>query len=485
MSKLLSSPLPLATLSVILPSLVVSCSNASDGDPGGTGVSSVASTTSSQGSPSVESSSSSSGPGGGSTATSATGDGSGSSTTAGSTTTSGSGGPTQSGTSATAGAGGTGEASSGSSAGTGGSGSGSAGTGGNDSGGSPSTGGGGTGGSGIGGSGGNGGGATSTGDAGTGGNGGGGAPPTDGTLPLKNDPVPSAGCDKADGLDTLTAGGMSVSGGLATSTRLTLNGRDYIIDVPEDYDPALPYRLIFSWHQAYGSANGNAVGQYPANNGPNFDAQNYAYFGLQREAIAANEPAIFVAPQGIGDFPWDYDRDVVVFDDLLALIDANLCIDDSRVFTTGFSFGAMMSHALSLGRQEKLRAAVTMAAANYNFTQPTSARAPFAYMGVTGMSDGTCPWVNGNSTTQGGKYCVLEHAEDNGCTIPNDIMTAMVGSKSHVCYDFEGCQVGYPVKVCTFDGNHTPSAVADGASGGDDGLTAFVPPLAWEFISQF
>ena len=49
--------------------------------------------------------------------------------------------------------------------------------------------------------------------------------------------------------------------------------------------------------------------------GPNFDAENYAYFGLHREATAANQPAIFVAPQGIGNFPWDYARDVVLFDD--------------------------------------------------------------------------------------------------------------------------------------------------------------------------
>ena len=105
-------------------------------------------------------------------------------------------------------------------------------------------------------------------------------------------------------------GGMSVANGLPTSTRLSIGDRDYIIDVPADYDPTHPYRLIFSWHQAYGSANGNAVGQYPANPGNNFDAQNYAYFGLHHEATAANDPAIFIAPQGITDFPWEYDRDV-------------------------------------------------------------------------------------------------------------------------------------------------------------------------------
>jgi predicted esterase len=292
-------------------------------------------------------------------------------------------------------------------------------------------------------------------------------------------------------LKTLTTGGMSIANGPATSTRLKItsggSSREYIIDIPADYDPKHPYRLIFSWHQAYGSNTGNAIGQYPANNGPNFDAQNYAYFGLRREAMAANAPTIFVAPGGIGNLPWDFKRDVVLFDDLLALIDANLCIDDNRVFTTGFSFGAMMSYSLSITRQTKLRAAVTMAPANYNLpNQPTDSNAaPIAYMGITGMSDGTCPWVNDEAAKRGGKFCALTHAQDNGCTLPATIQTAMVGSKKHLCYDFEGCKAGYPVKVCTFDGAHTPSSISDGASGGDDGLKAFVPPLAWKFIAQF
>ena len=178
----------------------------------------------------------------------------------------------------------------------------------------------------------------------------------------------------SNGVKTLTTGGSSVMSGLPTSTRLKITSggmsREYIIDIPANYDPTHPYRLIFSWHQAYGSDTGNANGLHPANDGPNFDAKNYAYFGLHREMTAANDTAIFIAPGGIGNLPWDYNRDVVLFDDLLALVDANLCIDDSRVFTTGFSFGAMMSYALTLGRPSKLRGAVTMAAANYNFTQP-------------------------------------------------------------------------------------------------------------------
>jgi len=332
------------------------------------------------------------------------------------------------------------------------------------------------------------GGSSGAGGASTGGSSGAGGSASGGGAGGSSAARPSKGCGVQDGAKTLTTGGSSVMSALPTSTRLKITSggmnREYIIDIPANYDPTHPYRLIFSWHQAYGSDTGNANGLHPANDGPNFDAKNYAYFGLHRVMTAANDTAIFIAPGGIGNLPWDYNRDVVLFDDLLALVDANLCIDDSRVFTTGFSFGAMMSYALTLGRPSKLRGAVAMAAANYNFTQPTNAHVAIAYMGTTGMSDGTCPWGN---DTMGGKACNLQHAKDNGCTIPagNNIPTTTVGSKKYLCYDFEGCKAGYPVKVCTFDGPHTPSSVDDGTSTGDDGLKAFIPPLAWKFIAQF
>ena len=292
-------------------------------------------------------------------------------------------------------------------------------------------------------------------------------------------------------MQTLLTGATAVSGGLSTSHRLTITSggasHEYIIDIPADYSSTHPYRLIFSWYQAYGSDTGNATGLYPAFNGPNFNATNYAYYGLHREAMAANDPAIFVAPAGSGNTPWDFTRDSKLFDDILAQVDAALCIDDSRVFATGFSFGAMMTYALSITRQTKLRAVVAMAAANYNLPgEPTDSNAaPIAYMGTTGMSDGTCPYVNSDASKTGGKWCAINHATDNGCTIPTTITTTTTGSKKYVCYDFAGCKAGYPVKMCTFDGAHTPASVDDGTNTGDDGLKAFIPPLAWQFIAQF
>jgi len=84
---------------------------------------------------------------------------------------------------------------------------------------------------------------------------------------------------------------------------------------------------------------------------------------------------------------------------------------------------------------------------------PPKTHEPIAWMHTTGMSDTTCPWVNGTSTTQDAKYIAIEKGTDNGRTVPNPIPTRQSGA--HVCVDFAGCKKGYPAKICTFNGPHT------------------------------
>jgi hypothetical protein len=54
-----------------------------------------------------------------------------------------------------------------------------------------------------------------------------------------------------------------------------------------------------------------------------------------------------------------------------------------------------------------------IAPANYDIYVPkTKSHLPIAWMQTTSMSDTTCPWVNGSSTTQGAKYIAIEHGTD-------------------------------------------------------------------------
>jgi poly(3-hydroxybutyrate) depolymerase len=269
-----------------------------------------------------------------------------------------------------------------------------------------------------------------------------------------NPAVPSAGCGTA--LSTFKSGANTTY----KMTSATLS-REYIMYIPSSYDAKKPYRLIFNFH-CMGSSDTQC-------------ANSDGYYWLK--AQDTGNTSIFVAPQGYTDsMPWrSDDKDHTFFDDMLKQFKSELCIDESRVFSIGFSFGGMETYSLSVDHQKDLRAAVGIAPANYNIYVPTKTHQPIAWMQTTGMSDTTCPWVNGSSTTQGSKYIAIEHGTDNGCTVPSTIPTWTSGN--HLCVDFTGCKAGYPTKICTFNGPHTDNSTESG--------TNWIPTEAWKFITQF
>lgn len=272
-----------------------------------------------------------------------------------------------------------------------------------------------------------------------------------GPIPLGNDPKKSAGCGSpttvTNGAKTITSGGTE---------------RKYIVDIPADYDPDKAYRFFYTSHWINARAE-DVVGEN--------------YYALKPKAQAAGEPSIFLAPQALPGNPtgtWDTgaDTDHILFDDILKFVKENLCIDETRVFTIGFSFGGMMTYSLSVNHQTDIRAGVGIAPANYNIYKPQPTNLPIAWMQTTGMSDTTCPWIRPNSQTDGAKFIALEHAEDNGCTLPADIPTWQSGG--YTCYDFEGCPAEYPVKACTYNGGHESV-----------GSQQWISQEAWDFFMQF
>jgi poly(3-hydroxybutyrate) depolymerase len=223
----------------------------------------------------------------------------------------------------------------------------------------------------------------------------------------------------------------------------------------------------------------------------------WAFYGLKHIADSVGEQAIFIAPaMKTGSSTWDLSGDSDdhdLFDDLLDYAKTNLCVDTNRVFAAGFSYGAMMTYSLSLTHQSQLRAVATLEAANwvgttssYWIPYPTDTEQKIAYLGITGMSDGTCPFIFKESESLGGIYCAFTHATDNGCTVPSSpssVTATYAGSLTHVVYDFSGCEEGYPVRYITFDGEHI-SAPTDGQTA-DDGKKTWAPKAMWEFFTQF
>jgi poly(3-hydroxybutyrate) depolymerase len=111
-----------------------------------------------------------------------------------------------------------------------------------------------------------------------------------------------------------------------------------VLFVPNGYDPKKSIPLIFAWHGSGG--DGEEVRRY---------------FRLE---AATGDGAIIIYPDGLNG-AWDLAAegvDVKFFDALLDSTSKDYCVDQARVFTTGYSFGGMMSHALACSRGSKLGA---------------------------------------------------------------------------------------------------------------------------------
>jgi hypothetical protein len=286
------------------------------------------------------------------------------------------------------------------------------------------------------------GGTVGTGGDASGGTGTGGWP--EGAIPKGNAPVPSAGCGKAT---TLTTKEYTISS--------SGQNRVYYVDMPANYDMNKPYRLFYTSH-------------WIGSRWQDVEGQDFYFLKPQLEADGVQ--AIFVAPSSDGA-TWQ-EKDHALFDDIMALMNESVCYDTTRVFATGFSFGGMITYSLSTNHQAEIRAAVGIAPANYNIWLPEKTHKPIAWMHTTGMSDGTCPWVNNEDQKRGAKFIALEKAEDNGCTIPNDIPTS---NGAYSCYDFQDCDPEHPTRVCTFGGGHTNI----------DGNPNWIPIESWKFFKQF
>ena len=309
----------------------------------------------------------------------------------------------------------------GSGTGTGSGGSGASATG---SGGSPSTGGSGVGGSPVSG------GSSGSGGAAAGGSGGG-SGGTGGAPSGSGGAAPSSGCGAAN---PPAEGPYSVD--------VDGSSRDYILAPPSGYDPNRAYPLIFVWHPRGGSADQVAGGFMGG------------YNGLQ---ALANDGAIFVAPDGIDD-GWanTNGRDIAFLRAMLDRFNTELCIDQSRIFSTGFSYGGMMSFAVGCAMGDVFRAIAPIAGALYSGCEDGSA--PIAMWGAHGIDDSVVPLDHGRQGLQ-------EILDRNGCG------TETAPIEPSPCVSYQGCTAGSPVTWCEFPGDHM--------------VPNFAAQAIWDFFSQF
>lgn len=250
-------------------------------------------------------------------------------------------------------------------------------------------------------------------------------------------PSGTSGCGvtefPADGMQTIDVDGLE---------------REFIVAVPDGYDPNTPYKLIFAWHGQTGTAAQIA---------------NLDYYGLQSRSGGT---AIFVSAQGlhtdtgIGGTGWDNmnGRDVAFTRAMLDFVRASYCIDDERIFSVGMSYGGIQSNTVGCAMGDVFRAIAPMAGLGPQLPGVGACVGQVATWIAYGDMDELVPQTY---IEQGRDYWVGR----NNC----DSTTQPAGDNGCVAYD--NCDEGHPVIWCLFEGGHT--------------VPTFAPDEIWAFFSQF
>ena len=288
---------------------------------------------------------------------------------------------------------------------------------------------------------------------------------------LKNRPTPSKGC----GVDSkLQPTGQNSNAKKYNMTSAGLN-REFWITLPKNYDKTKPYKILFAMH-CMGSNAEDFTNHTPDQDHPS------PYYGQQN--LDKNNEFIFIAPRGDTDvLPWrvNDNKDHIFFGELLTLLEENYCIDTSRVFVTGFSFGAMFTNSLARDFQDRIRAVAVYATADYNIYLPTNKGLPIAWMAVHGKKDGTCDYNRAKNSAlkailkNNGKADADGNFTDARAEVPKE-----VGGSGHICYDFTTVDERFPVKWCSWNGPHQWTAFDSG-----NWQNTWVPEEAHKFFEQF
>lgn len=303
-------------------------------------------------------------------------------------------------------------------AGTGGAGTGGMGTGGTASGGA-GTGGVGTGGVGTGGA--------ATGGAGTGGDGSGGegtgGEGTGGAAPSTE----SAGC------------GTQASESKGSWVGTSVNGRDYDVHLPDNYDPSQAYPVIMLLH---------GCGSYTNN--------------VPMENVAGDEAILLRGEGSRNDGCWMDGADTAdmdYIDDMLEDINARFCADTSRVFAVGYSSGSWVVNQFSCVRAGVFRGLASVTGGEPPLGQCSGDPTARIFIHDAGDGSNLIAW----SREARDRMLDANECDDPPTTAAYD---------PNPCVSYNGCLEDHPLVWCETNGQ---------GHGRQDG---FAPGVFWDFFQS-
>ena len=220
----------------------------------------------------------------------------------------------------------------------------------------------------------------------------------------------------------------AVKGAQNLTIQVAGKARTYVLFVPNGYDAKKPIPLIFAWHSSGASG-----------------AESRKYYKLEP---ATGDGAIIVYPNGLNG-GWDVSAngvDMKFFDLLLESISKDYCVDQARVFSTGYSFGGIMSNSLACDRGSKLRAFAPVEGAFFDGAK--SCPTPVPAWIVHASNDPTVSFASGEAARD-------IWLKTNGCS------TTTMPTTPNECVAYQCTKA--PVVWCIHTGGHIwPSFASKG-----------------------
>lgn len=262
--------------------------------------------------------------------------------------------------------------------------------------------------------------------------------------------------------------------------------RTYLVHLPPGYDKAKRLPLVLAFHGGGGNA------------------QNMAQMSVFSQK-ADREKFVVVYPNGLGrmenilltwnaggccDYAMEQNIDDVRF--VSELIDALVTkygVDKKRVYATGFSNGALLSHRLAAEIPDKIAAIAPVAGALFDSSPKPKGKVPVLI--IHGLADMAVPYKGGDSqrnrvkNAQSEPYKSLDYAakywaKNNGCKlVPTKKTISMIVREA-----YPGCTAKNDVEVIMItDGLHSWPGGKKGRDAGDESSTAISATDAiWDFF---
>ncbi|KAK8067257.1 fungal cellulose binding domain-containing protein [Apiospora hydei] len=255
----------------------------------------------------------------------------------------------------------------------------------------------------------------------------------------------------AAGLTEAASAGCGKSPPTSGTKSMTVNGknRQYILQLPSNYDSSKPHKLVFGYHWRDGSMNDVANGQF---------------YGLRP---LAGDSTVFIAPNGL-NAGWANNggEDITFTDQLLKSVQDTVCIDEGNIFATGWSYGGAMSFSVACSRPDVFKAVAVIAGAQLSGC--SGGTTPVPYLGIHGAADNVLPIAAGRQLRD--KYLGL-----NGCASKN-AQEPGAGAGNHIKTVYE-CRANQPVWWIAHGGGHVPDP-------SDSNGNKWAPGETWSFFTE-